>query len=78
MWEWPDLVNSSGEMSGGAAIKTGSFLAHIAQVMEAKKSLEEKEREFAQIASEEKRLRNMDEQFRHLQNQHFSKVGQVS
>ena len=65
-------------MSGGAAIKTGSFLAHIAQVMEAKKSLEEKEREFAQIASEEKRLRNMDEQFRHLQNHHFSKVGQVS
>jgi len=68
-----DKVNPSGEMSGGAAIKTGSFLAHIAQVMEAKKSLEEKEREFAQIASEEKRLRNMDEQFRHLQNQHFSK-----
>ena len=69
-----DKVNPTGEMSGGAAIKTGSVLAHVNEVMEAKRQLQDKERCFTKLESDEERLRHVAEQFNNLKLQHDTKV----
>jgi len=68
-----DRVNPSGELSGGAPSKQGSLLGQVNQFLEARKSLEDKQRTFSKLEAEEDKLRNIAEQFNNLKLQHDSK-----
>ena len=70
----PIFLCCSGELSGGAAIKTGSILAQVAKVVDVQNSLEAKQHEHGQLEVETRRLGQLAEQFNNLKLQHDSKV----